>query len=218
MGKQWIQWQTLFLFGSRITTNGYCSHEIKRRLLLGRKVMINLDSILKSRDMILPTKVHLVKALVFLVVMCGCKSWTIKKAECWRIDAFELWCWRSPLDSKEIKLVILKEINPEYSLEGLILKLKLQVWSPDVKHWCTWEDPDAGKYRRWEEKETMEGERVGWHHPLDGHELEQVPRVGDGQGGLACCSRWGCKESDMTERLNWTDSRAMWTKTSHWLR
>ena len=94
MGKQRKQWQTLFLLGSKITANGDCSHEIKKRLLLGRKVMTNLDKILQSRDITLPTKVRLVKALVFPVVMYGCESWTIKKAECWRIDAFELWCWR----------------------------------------------------------------------------------------------------------------------------
>ena len=93
MGKQWKQWQTIFL-SSKITADGYCSHEIKRCLLLGRKVITNLDSILKSRDITLPIKVHLVKAMVFPVVMYGCESWTIKKAECWRIDAFELWCWR----------------------------------------------------------------------------------------------------------------------------
>ena len=109
MGKQWKQCQTLFLGGSKITADGDCSHEIKRRLFLGRKVMTNLDSILKSRDMTLPTKVHLVKAMVFPVVMYGCESWTVKKAECQTIDAFELWCWEktleSPLDCKEIQLV-----------------------------------------------------------------------------------------------------------------
>ena len=106
------------------------SHEIKRHLLLGRKAMTNLDSILKNRDITLPTKVHLVKALVFPVVMYGCESWTIKKAECQRIDAFELWCWRRllrvPWTTKRSNQSILKEISPEYSLEGLVLKLKLQ--------------------------------------------------------------------------------------------
>ena len=104
------------LGGSKITKDGDCSHEIKRCLLLGRKVTTNLDSILKSRDITLPTKVYLVKAMVFLVVTYGCESWTVKKAECRRIDAFELWCWRS----------LLKEINPGISLEGMMLKLKLQ--------------------------------------------------------------------------------------------
>ena len=118
-----------FFAGSKITADGDCSHEIKRRLLLGRKVMTNLDSILKNRDITLPTKVHLVKAMVFPVAMYGCESWTIKKAECRRIDAFELWCWRRflriPWTARRSNQFILKEISPEYSLEGLILKLKL---------------------------------------------------------------------------------------------
>ena len=118
------------LGGSKITADGDCSHEIKRRLLLGRKAMTNLDSILKSRDITLPTKVCLVKAMVFPGVMYGFESWTIKKAECQRIDAFELWCWRSlltiPWTARRSNQSILKEISPEYSLKGLILKLKLQ--------------------------------------------------------------------------------------------
>jgi len=118
------------LGGSKITADGDCSHEIKRRLLLGRKVMTNLDSILKSRDITLPTKVHVVKAMVFPVVMYECESWTIKKAECLRTDAFEPWCWRRllrvPWTARRSNQSILKEISPEYSLEGLILKLKLQ--------------------------------------------------------------------------------------------
>ena len=118
------------LGGSKITEDGDCSHEIKRRLLLGRKVMINLDNILKSRDITLLTNVHLVKAMVFPVVMYGCESWTIKKAECQTIDAFELWCWRRllrvPWTARRSNQSILQEISPEYSLEGLMLKLKLQ--------------------------------------------------------------------------------------------
>ena len=127
MGKQWKQF--IFL-GSKITADGDCSHEIKRRLLLGRKVMTNLDSTLKSRDITLPTKVHLVKAIVFLVVMYGCESWTIKKAEHQRIDVFELWCWRRllrvPWTARRSNQSILKEIRFGCSLEGLMLKLKLQ--------------------------------------------------------------------------------------------
>ena len=120
-----------FIFlGSKITADGDCSHEIKRRLLLERKAMTNIDSILKSRDITLPTKVHLLKGMIFPVVMYGCESWTIKKAECWRIDAFELWCWRRLLrvswTARRSNQSILKEISPEYSLEGLMLKLKLQ--------------------------------------------------------------------------------------------
>ena len=130
MGKQWKQWLTLFLGGSKITADGDCSHEIKRRLLLGRKAMTNLDSILKSRDITLPTMVHLVKAMVFPVVMYGCESWTKKKAEHQRIDAFELWCWRRLLrvswTARSSNQSILKKISPEYTLEGLMLKLKLQ--------------------------------------------------------------------------------------------
>ena len=118
------------ILGSTITADGDCSHEIKRRLLLGRKAMTNLDSILKSRDITLPTKVHLVETIVFSVVMDGCENWTIKKAEHQRIDAFELWCWRRllrvPWTAVRSNQSILKEINPEYSLEGLMLKLKLQ--------------------------------------------------------------------------------------------
>ena len=119
-----------FIFmGSKITADGDCSHEIKRRLLLGRKVMANLDSIFQSRDITMPTKVPLVKALVFPVVMYGCESWTIKKAKCQRIDAFELWCWRLlrvPWTARRFNQSILKEISSEYSLEELMLKLKLQ--------------------------------------------------------------------------------------------
>ena len=118
------------LGGSKITADGDCSHEIKRHLLLGRKVMTNLDSIFKSRDITLPTKVRLVKAMVFLVVVCGCESWTMKKAECQRIDAFELWCWRKflrfPWTARRSNQSILMEINPGISLEGMMLKLKFQ--------------------------------------------------------------------------------------------
>ena len=141
MGKQWKQGQTFFLVGgcSKITADGDCSHEIKRRLLLGRKTVSNLDSILKSRDITLPTKAHRVKAMVFPVVMYGCESWTIKKAECQRIDAFEVVFKKtleSPLDCKEMKPVNPKGISPEYSLEGLILNVKLQyfdhlIWRTD---------------------------------------------------------------------------------------
>ena len=130
MGKQWKQWLTVFFFGSKITADGDCSHEIKRHLLLRRKVMTNVDSRLKSRDITLPTKVRLVKAMVFSVVTCGCESWTVKKAECQRIDAFELRCWRRllrvPWTARRSNQSILREISPGCSLEGLMLKLKLQ--------------------------------------------------------------------------------------------
>ena len=127
MGKQWKQGETIFL-GSKITADGDCSHEIKRCLLLGRKAMKNLESVLKSRDITLPTKVHLVKAMVFPAVMYGCECWTIKKAECRRIDAFQLWCWRIllivPWKARRSNQSILKQISPEYSLEELMLKLQ----------------------------------------------------------------------------------------------
>src|SRR5574341_1883408 len=130
MGKQWKQWQTLSFWGSKITADGDYSHEIKRRLLLQRKVMTNLDSILKCRDITVPTKVCLVKAMVFPVVMYECDSWTIKKAEHRRIDAFNLWCWRRllrvPWTARRSNQSILKEISPGISLEGMMLKLKLQ--------------------------------------------------------------------------------------------
>ena len=129
MGKQWKQCQTLFFGDSKITDGDY-SHEIKRHLLLGRKVMTNLDSIFKNRDITLPTKVHLVKSMAFPVVMYGCESWTVKKAEHQRIDAFEVWCWRRlfrvPWAARRSNQSILKEISPRCSLEGLMLKLKLQ--------------------------------------------------------------------------------------------
>ena len=130
MGKQWKQCQTLFFGGFKITADGDCSHEIKRCLLLRRKIMTNLDSILKSRDITLPTKVHLVKAMVFPVVMYGCESWTVKKAERQRTDAFELWCWRRllrvPWTAGRSNQSMLKKISPVCSLEGMRLKLKLQ--------------------------------------------------------------------------------------------
>ena len=142
------------LGGSKITADGDCSHEIKRCLLLGRKAMTNLDSILKSRDITLLTKFHLVKAVVFPVIMYGCESWTIKKAGCWRIDAFELWCWRRhlrvPWTARRTNQSILKKISSEYSLEGLMLKLKLNTlatWCKELTHWkrpWSWERLKAG--------------------------------------------------------------------------
>ena len=144
--------------------------------------------------------------MVFLVVTYGCESWTIKKPEHRRIDPSELWCWRKllrvPWTERRSNQSLLKEISPEYSLEGLMLKLKL--WPPDVKNWLIGKDPDAGIDWRQEEKGMTEDEMVGWHHWLNGHEFEQALKVGDGQGSLACCSPWGCKESDTTEWLNWT--------------
>ena len=197
------------LGGSKLTADGDCSHEIKRRLLLGRKVMTNLDSILKSRSITLPTNVYLVKAMVFPIVMYGCEGWTIKMAECQRIDAFEL-CWRRVLrvsrTARRSNQSILKEISCEYSLEGLRLKVKLQYFGNLMaKNWLTRKDLDAVKDWRQEEKGVTEDELVGWHHQLNGHEFEQTRGVDDGQGSLACCGPRGHKELDTTEQLNWTE-------------
>ena len=204
-----------FIFGgSKITTDGDCSHEIKRRLLLGRKIMTNLDSIFKSRDITLPAKVHLVKAMFFPVVMYGCKSWTVKKAERQRIDVFELWCWRRllrvPWTARRSNQSILKEISPRISLEGMMLKLKFQyfghlMWRVDSLEKTLMLGGGEGDDRGWDEKGMTEDEMAGWHHWLDGHESGWTPGVGDGQGGLACWDSWGRKESDTTERLNWTE-------------
>ena len=168
---------TDFIFlGSKITVDCDWSHEINRCLLLGREAMLNLDSVVKSRDITLLTKVRLVKAVAFLVVMYGCESLTIKKAEHWRTDGFVLWCWRRllrvPWTARRLNHSILKEISPEYSLEGLMLKLKLVFWPPDAKNWLIWKDPNAGKDWRWEEKGATENELVGWHHWLNGHKFE----------------------------------------------
>ena len=214
MEKQWKQWQTIFL-GSRISADGDCSHEIKRCLLLGRKVMTNLDSIFKSRDITWPTKICLVKAMIFPVVMYGCESWTIKKAECRRIDAFELWCWRRllrvPWTARKSNQFILKEISPGCSLEGVMLKLKLQyfghlMWRADSFEKTLMLGKIEGRRRRGRQ-------RIRW---LDGipdlmdngvrtMEFEWTLGVGDEKGGLACCSSWGRKESDTTDWLNWTE-------------
>ena len=179
MENRWVNngnSKRLILGSSKTTADGDCSHGIKRHLLLGRRTMTNLDSTLKSRDVTLPTKVHLVKAMVFAVVMYGCESWTIKKAEHWRIDAFEVWCWRLlkvPWTARRSNQPILKEISPGCSLEGMMLKLKTPIlWPPVVKSWLIWKDPDAGKDWRLEEKGTTEDEMVGWHHWLNGHVFE----------------------------------------------
>ena len=166
--------------------------------------MINLDSILKSRDITSPTKVHLVKAMVFPIVMYGCESCTLKKAE-------HLWtaCWRRllrvPWTARRSNQSILKEVNPEYSSEGLMLKLKLQyfghlMWRTDSFEKTLMLGKIEGRRR------TGRQRMVGWHHWLDGHESEQAPGVGDGQGSLVCCSPWGLKEPDnWTAELNWID-------------
>ena len=196
---------TGFIFlGSKITADSDLSHEIKRCLLLGRKAMTNLDSILKSRGITWLTRVHIVKAMGFLVVMYGCESWTIKKAEGQRIDAFKLRCWirlmRVPWRARRSNKLIAKEISPEYSsLEGLMLKLHLATWCEELTHWKRpwfWERLKAGGER---DNRGWDGR---WHHQFNGHEFEKALGVGDGQGSLVCCSPWGHKELDTTEQLN----------------
>ena len=209
MGKQWKQCQSLFFGGSNITADGDCSHEIKKRLLLGGKIMTNLDSIFKSTDITLPTNVLLVKAMVFSMVMYGCERWTVKKAEGQRIHAFELCCWRRllrvPWTARSSNQSILKEISPGISLEGMMLKLTSVLWPPHAKSWLIGKDSDAGRDWGQEEKGTTEDEMAGWHHLLYGRESEWTLGVGDGQGGLACCDSWNHKESDTTEWMNWTE-------------
>ena len=175
MGKQWKQWLTLF-FGSKITADSDCSHEIKRCLLLGRKVMTNLDSMLKSRDITLSTKVYLFKAMVFPVVMYGCESWTIKKAEHQRIDAFELWCWRRllrvPWTARRSNQSILKEISPKCSLEGLMLKLKLQYFDHLMQRADSFEKTLMMGKIEGERRRGPRGWEIWWHHRLNTHEFQ----------------------------------------------
>ena len=195
------------VLGSKITADGDCSHEIKRCLLLGRKAMTNLDSMLKSRDITFQTKVHLVKAMVFPVFMYECESWTVKKAESPKTDTFELWCWRRLLrvswTAGRSNQSIPKEISPEYSLEGRMLKLKLQYLGHLMQRTDSFEKTlILGKDWR-QEKGTTEGEMVGWLHRLDRDEFEQALGVGDRQGSLACCTPWGRK--DQTQLSDWTE-------------
>ena len=213
MANRWVNsgnsgW--LFLEGgSKITADGDCSHEIKRHLFLGRKVMTNLDSILKSRDITLPTKVCLVKPMVFPVVMYGCESWTIKKDELWRIDAFEPLCWRRllrvPWTARRFYQSILKEISPEYSLEGLILKPKLQyfghlMWRTNLfENTLIWERLKAGG----------EGDNRGWHGWMASPTWWTWVWAGSGSwwwtGKPGLLQSMGVSEPDTTEQLNWTD-------------
>ena len=195
---------TDFIFlGSKITVDGDCSNEIQRRLLLGRKAMTNLDSIIKSRVITLLTKVCIVKAMVFPAVMYRCESQTIKKAEHWRTDAFKLWCWRRflrvPWTARRSNQSILKEINPEYSLKGL--KLKLQYFGHLMQRADSWEMTlMLGKI---EGRRRSEQQRMKWLNGIiDSLEFEQILRDSEGHRSLVGCSLWGCKESDTIEWLS----------------
>ena len=176
MWKHWKEWQTWF-WGLQNHSDIDFSHEIKIHLLLGRKILTNLNSILKSRNITMPTKVYLVKAMIFLVVMNGCESWTIKKAECWRIDAFELCVvlektLASPLDFKEIQPVHPKGNQSWIFIGRTDAEAEISIlWPPDAKNWLIWKDPDAGKDWRWEEKGMTEDKITGWHHQLNGHKF-----------------------------------------------
>ena len=194
----------LFLQGSKTIADGDRSHKIKRRLLLGRKIMTNLDCILKSRDITLPTKIRLVKAMVFLVVTYGCESWTIKKT--WVLKNWCFWTvvWRRrPLDCKEIQPVYHKGDQSWVFIGRTDVEAETPlIWPPDVKSWFIWKDLDTGK--DWgQEKGMTENEMVGCHHRLNGRGFGWAQRVGDGQGGLVSCGSWGCKELDTTEWLKW---------------
>ena len=207
MGKQRKQWQALFSWAPKSLQMVTAAMKL-RRLLLGRKAMTNLGSLLKSRYITLPAKVCLVKAMVFLGVMNGCElaykeSWALKNWCLWTVVLEKT--LESPLDCKAIQPVHPKGNQSLIFIGRTDAEAKTPVpWPPDVKNWLIGKDLDAGKDWRQEKKRTTEDEMVGWHHRLDGPEFEQVPAVGDGQGGLACCSPWGCKESNMTEQLNWT--------------
>ena len=196
---------TDFIFlASQITANGDCSHEIKRCLLLGRKAMTNVDSILKSRDITLPTKVCLLKATIFPVVIYGCESWIIKKAECWRIDAFKLWCWkrllRVPWTASRSSPSIL--MDQPWIFIGRTEAEAPILWPPEAKSGLIRKDPDAGKDWRQKEKGAIEDEMVRWHHQLNAHEFEQVPGDSGGQRSLACCCPWG--QIELAGLVDWT--------------
>ena len=219
----------VIFLGSKITADGDCSYEIKWRLLLGRKVMTNLDSIFKSRDITLPTKVHLVKAMVFPVVVYGCESWTVKKAEHRRIYAFELWCWRRllrvPWTARRSNQCILKEISPGISLEGMMLKLKLQYFGHLMQRVDSLE-----KILMLGGIGTGEGDNSGWDGWMVSLTRWTWVWVNSGRWWwtismvmvmvmeMACCDSWGCKESDMTERLNWTELIPLGKCTRYFLR
>ena len=184
--------------------DGDCSHEIRKCLLLGRKAMTHLDSVLKSRDITLSTKVHIIKAMVFPAVMNCCQSWIVKKTEHQRIDAFELWCWRRLLKTlwaaRKSNQSILWEINPESTGRNYAEAEAPVFWLSDVNSQLIGKVPDAGK--NWGQKRASEDEMIGWHHRCTEHEFGQTSGDGEGQGGLACYSPRGHKDLDMNGQLN----------------
>ena len=201
-GKKWKQWQILFSWAPKSLWT-VTAAMILEDVLLGRKAMIDLDGVLESRGITLPTKVHIVKTMVFPVVMYGCESWTIKKVEhrrCFWTVVLEK-TLESPVDCKEIQPANSKT-NQSWIFIGKTDDEAPILWPPDAKNRLIGKDPDVGEDWRQEEKGTTEDEMVGWHHQLDGYEFEQAPGIGDGQRSLVCCSLWGCSGSD-TERLNW---------------
>ena len=195
---------TNFIFlGSKITADGDCSHEIKRCLLLGRKAVTYLDSVLKSRDISLPTKVHLVKAMAFPVWM-----WELDYKESW---APKNWCFWTVMLEKTLESPLeIQPVHPKGNQSWIFIgrtdaEAETPIlWPSDAKNWLIWKDPDAGKDWRWEVKGLTEDEIVGWHHWLDGHEFEQAPGIDGGQGSLVCCSPWGHRvRHDWATELNW---------------
>ena len=178
------------LGGLKITADGDCSHECKRRLLFERKAMTKLDSVWKTGNITLPTKVHIIKAMVFPIVMHGCEDWTLKKAEHQRIDAFKLWYWRRLLRVPwGIKPVHSKGNQPRIFTGRTDAEAPV-LWPPDAKSWLIGKDLDAGKDWGQEEKGVTQDEMIGWHHQLSGLGFEQTPEDSEGQGSLACCSPW----------------------------
>ena len=207
MGKPWKVWQTLLSRVPKLRQMVTAAMKLKGICSLEEKYDQPRQHI-KKRVSTLPTKVCLVKSMVFPLVMYECESWTVKEAEHWKIDSFELWCWkrllrvpwtvrRSNPKGNQSWIFIGR---PDAEVEATIL------WPPAAKNWLTGQDLDARKDWGQEEKGMTEDDMFGWHHWLDGHEFQQAPGIGDGQGSLACCSPWGRIESDTTERLNWTEN------------
>ena len=216
MEKQWKQWLTLFFWAPKVTADGDCNHEIKRRLLLGRQVMTNLDSILKSRDKKKRQR-HYFSNKGLSSQGYGFSSshvwmWELDCEEGW---VLKNWCFwtvvlektlESPLDCKEIQPVHSEGDQPWDFFGGNDPEAETPVlWPPHVKSWLIGKDFDAGRDCGQEKKGTNEDQMAGWHHRLDGRESEWTPGIGDGQGGLVCCDSWSCKELDTTEWLNWTE-------------